>query len=188
VSEQLVMDATWADRGFDETKARRSPFPWTPENVEQLRRLTDDGLSASKIGAKLGTSRNSVIAKQHRIGIRSKIRPTCLGIRSPHKPKKPRIQLYPGRTRNPYTRKAPTILEQPILDCVPLNLTFDELKPGQCKYPYGDTPNMLFCGLPAAMEGCSWCAAHYRVVFTGPSQKPQSTWRDQVRTPAARFA
>ena len=42
---------------------------WTDERVELLRRLWEDGQSASKIAAQLGgVTRNAVIGKVHRLG------------------------------------------------------------------------------------------------------------------------
>lgn len=42
---------------------------WPDEAVEQLRTLRRQGLSASQIGAKMGKSRNAIIAKLHRLGL-----------------------------------------------------------------------------------------------------------------------
>jgi hypothetical protein len=41
---------------------------WTDEAIETMKRMTLDGCSASVIAAELGTTRNAVIGKQHRIG------------------------------------------------------------------------------------------------------------------------
>jgi hypothetical protein len=40
---------------------------WTPERDERLRRLEAEGLSAAKIGEKLGTTRGAVLARLHRL-------------------------------------------------------------------------------------------------------------------------
>jgi hypothetical protein len=40
---------------------------WTPERDERLRRLEEEGLSAAKIGEKLGTTRGAVLGRLHRL-------------------------------------------------------------------------------------------------------------------------
>jgi len=45
---------------------------WTDDRVAMLRRLWEDGQSASKIAAQLGgVTRNAVIGKVHRLGLRT---------------------------------------------------------------------------------------------------------------------
>ena len=40
---------------------------WTPDRDEKLRRLEAEGLSAAKIGEKLGTTRGAVLGRLHRL-------------------------------------------------------------------------------------------------------------------------
>ncbi len=44
---------------------------WTDERVEMLRKLWNDGLSASQVAAEIGAgiTRNAVIGKIHRLGL-----------------------------------------------------------------------------------------------------------------------
>lgn len=49
---------------------------WTPENVGTLSRLVDDGLSANEIAVAMETTRNTVIARIHRTGLKLKTPPT----------------------------------------------------------------------------------------------------------------
>ena len=41
----------------------RSGSPWTPEDVAQLRRLAEGGLTAAAIAARMGRSREAIIKK-----------------------------------------------------------------------------------------------------------------------------
>ena len=51
-----------------------TPSPWTPENVDLLKKLWAEGLSAGQIAGRLsGTTRNSVIGKVHRLGLPPRI-------------------------------------------------------------------------------------------------------------------
>lgn len=50
--------------------------PWTPDRVDQLRDLWDQGLSANHIAESLGgTNRNAVIGKAHRLGLSNRPSP-----------------------------------------------------------------------------------------------------------------
>jgi hypothetical protein len=44
--------------------------PWPEWQVEMLRRLVEEGLPASRIGEQIGRSRNAVIGKIDRLGLR----------------------------------------------------------------------------------------------------------------------
>jgi GcrA cell cycle regulator len=48
---------------------RKRPIPWSPQQVEQLRRLWADGESASAIGRRLGMSRHAVLSKVRRLSV-----------------------------------------------------------------------------------------------------------------------
>ena len=42
---------------------------WTPERVEQLTQLFEEGLPTAEIGRRLGLTKNAVIGKLHRIAL-----------------------------------------------------------------------------------------------------------------------
>jgi len=42
---------------------------WTPELVQQLSRLWDEGLSTAEIGRRLGVTKNAVVGKAHRLAL-----------------------------------------------------------------------------------------------------------------------
>ena len=50
---------------------------WTDERVENLKKLWQDGLSASQIAKQLGgVTRNAVIGKVHRLGLSGRATPS----------------------------------------------------------------------------------------------------------------
>ncbi len=42
---------------------------WTDEQIDELVRLWNEGLPTSEIGRKLGTTKNAVVGKAHRLGL-----------------------------------------------------------------------------------------------------------------------
>lgn len=52
---------------------------WTPERIEELKRLWDAGHSASEIGKQLGVSKNAVVGKAHRLKLAARPSPIKRG-------------------------------------------------------------------------------------------------------------
>jgi len=42
---------------------------WTPERIEQLTVLWDEGVTTAEIGRRIGVTKNAVIGKVHRLGL-----------------------------------------------------------------------------------------------------------------------
>lgn len=54
----------------------RTPMSWTDERIEQLKQLWGNGITASQIADELGgVSRNAVIGKAHRLGLKARPSP-----------------------------------------------------------------------------------------------------------------
>src|SRR5204863_2873937 len=63
--------------GAPEPLGGRRNMGWTDERVELLKRLWQDGLSASQIAKQLGgVTRNAVIGKVHRLGLSGRAAPS----------------------------------------------------------------------------------------------------------------
>lgn len=56
-------------------EAREGPGPWTLERVLKLREMWAAGYSAGNIGRLIGVSKNSVIGKVHRLGLKPRPSP-----------------------------------------------------------------------------------------------------------------
>src|SRR5512142_3358650 len=64
---------SWGSTGV----AGRANMGWTDERVELLKKLWQDGLSASQIAKQLGgVTRNAVIGKVHRLGLSGRATPS----------------------------------------------------------------------------------------------------------------
>lgn len=124
--------------------------PWTAAELEQVRTLWAEGLTAGQIGERLQRTRNSVLGKVHRLNLPP--RPSPLGPRgdgTPQRPKVPRpprpAPLPPGtRTLPPVEHAAPAPSPPPPPPAAPLP------RRGTCQWPIGEprTAGFRFCGDP----------------------------------------
>ena len=67
------MDGTWTLESIDEVAAIAAPASveptWTPERIERLIALWEEGVTTAEIGRRIGVTKNAVIGKVHRIGL-----------------------------------------------------------------------------------------------------------------------
>ncbi len=153
---------------------------WTDERVELLKKLWNDGLSASQIAAELGgITRNAVIGKVHRLGLSGRAKAPSASIPRQRKAR-PAGQMF--RTMRTSVRGntalAPHLVPVHELDpdpepevvenIVPLGqrCTLLELNDDKCRWPIGDPgqPNFSFCG-GSTMAGLPYCAYHCRIGY-----------------------
>jgi GcrA cell cycle regulator len=131
---------------------------WTDERIQALRDYAALKMSSAAIANMLGgTTRSAVIGKMHRLNIESQY--PCGFQRNPAKrslrPRQSKLVATTWTTpgHKPKVRAVPQVRE---LVGEPLHLALADLRPGMCRWPYGDGP-FTFCGLPATR---SYCLAH----------------------------
>lgn len=148
---------------------------WTDERVELLKKLWDDGLSASKIAAELGgITRNAVIGKAHRLGLSGRAKAHA----SSPRPRKPRqthmMRVRPSMRGNTALAAAyayehdaepePEVIE----NIIPIGQrrALTELNENTCRWPIGDPScqEFFFCGGPP-VAGHPYCTYHSRVAY-----------------------
>ena len=119
---------------------------WTDEKVSDLMRLWDAGYSASAIGRQIGMSKNAVIGKAHRLGLKPRPSPIKRSV----------AKILPE----------PTPLRPTVVDPTPMPLrpepSFTERTNGpKCRWPIGDPGEMdfHFCERPS-LPGKPYCAEH----------------------------
>lgn len=157
---------------------------WTLEREQSLASLWADGFSASQIAARIGGSRNSIIGKAHRLGLTSRVTPHHSGSSRAPKDRKSTNATLLNKIRNgrfARSTKAPPSSERadaagasvlfPPSGAPPqpsLDLALDDLKPGQCRFPYGDAAPFKFCGHQTC-DG-SYCEPHYHFCHRPPAE------------------
>lgn len=118
---------------------------WTDEQIEELKRLWNEGLSTAEIGRALNVSKNAVVGKSHRLGLKPRPSPIAGKKEEAAAPKK----------------KAPAPKQEPqrVNDVV-------DLGPNMCRWPFGDPgdADFHFCGKPST-PGKPYCAEHCSVAY-----------------------
>lgn len=154
---------------------------WTDERVEVLKKLWNDGLSASQIAMELGgVTRNAVIGKVHRLGLsgRGKTSTTT-------RARTPRAASVPPRAKRVANggvvgatalkvapEASPEVVPLPKIEfeelVIPIHerKTIMELTESTCRWPIGDplTGDFYYCGRNCGEDG-PYCSHHAKIAY-----------------------
>jgi GcrA cell cycle regulator len=157
---------------------------WTDDRVEMLKKLWNDGLSASQIAGELGgISRNSVIGKVHRLGLSGRAKsPSC----SMPRQRKPRAHGPMMRMARPMLRGNTALapmhayetefeIEPALIEnIIPLGqrCSLLELSDCKCRWPIGDPSSgeFFFCG-GKPVDGLPYCGYHSRIAYQPSAER-----------------
>ncbi len=161
---------------------------WTDERVETLKKLWQEGHSASQIAKQLGgVTRNAVIGKVHRLGLSGRAAPSqpTRPLYKPARPPRPVSHSHGGGHgahgsghSTPVARRTEPVISRPVISTpvvpyveAPGTATVLTLGAKMCKWPIGDpsSDSFSFCGRRAD-DGTPYCVEHARVAYQ-PSQK-----------------
>src|SRR4051794_14663926 len=168
-------------------RKRMRPMSWTDERVELLKKLWNQGLSASQIAAELGggVTRNAVIGKVHRLGLSGRAKAPAPAAARPRKatraPSHPMshvstttsvrgnlaLSSKPAASPQAMVYIAPT--PRPEIEVVvPMSerVTIMELRESMCRWPHGDptSPDFRFCGAKSP-TGTPYCGYHSQIAY-----------------------
>ena len=151
---------------------------WAPEHSDALREYLARGMSFSEIADAINTKFKTAYSRNATLG-----RARRMGFSGPERPKEPKHwPQRPPKAKAPQIHKprkghqAKFMRPMPVLErtdtvkmrCVeidPRHLVLIDLKPGDCRYPYGgdqDGEPITFCGHPRR-RGSSYCAPHFHL-------------------------
>lgn len=136
---------------------------WTAEGDAKLRELWQSGgPSATEIAFVLGTNKNAVIGRAHRMGLPMKSKPT--GVRKPE----PERKYHSLRVDKPRLKDKTAFVKMPSSDkAEALHLKIWELKENHCKFVYGDPQDfdtVSYCGIEITKPG-GFCAFHRKLCY-----------------------
>jgi GcrA cell cycle regulator len=159
---------------------------WNDERVELLKKLWQEGLSASQIASELGgVTRNAVIGKVHRLGLSGRVKSSAPSLA----PRRPRATPQPSQPARPrfVTQGNVALAPVPEADLAPLpverreaeiepfsceRVTIMELKECMCRWPLGDPSrsDFRFCGAKSS-PGAPYCSHHARMAYQTVSDR-----------------
>lgn len=161
---------------------------WTDERVALLRRLWEDGQSASKIAAQLGgVTRNAVIGKVHRLGLAGRVKSgedAPVVVMKPNEVEKPAVAAsapepavvvshrpapeFPQTATPAPVASAP----EPAAIAVSQRVTIMDLRESMCRWPLGDptTPEFRFCGA-RSITGLPYCTHHAEIAYQPATER-----------------
>lgn len=120
-------------------------FDWNASALATLKTMLAAGHSSREIAERLGPTRNAVIGKIHRLGLRYPDKPRKPPLRRPRKPKP-----LPFIARRPKPRRKSS---GPV--------HFRDLEQHHCRWIPGQPSTQLYCGAER-VEGSSYCNSHTR--------------------------
>ena len=160
---------------------------WTDDRVALLRRLWEDGQSASKIAAQLGgVTRNAVIGKVHRLGLAGRARggeeapvaavqpakaieiETAIAVVETQAPEP--VAILSHRPAPAFPAPAPAASPTPL--AVSQRVTIMDLRESMCRWPLGDptTPEFRFCG-GRSITGLPYCTHHAEIAYQPAAER-----------------
>lgn len=165
---------------------------WTPAILNKMKALLEKGMSTSKIGKKIGMSKNAVVGKLNRLGWNNKS--VANANKKASAKKEIVIKVKPAKKeptkKNPdnaakakkLTLTTPKISEKKTISSKK-NLVVHQhmiqhavemamLKPDQCRWPIGnpDAEDFHFCGAKV-FPGKPYCYEHCRAAYQMPPPK-----------------
>ena len=166
---------------------------WTEERVDTLKKLWQEGHSASQIAKQLGgVTRNAVIGKVHRLGLSGRAAPSqpTRPLYKPARVARPAVSPQShGAHGSSLPRREPVVarpvISQPLTPYVeaPGTATVLTLGAKMCKWPIGDpsSDSFSFCGRRAD-DGTPYCVEHARVAYQPSQKKKRETGADLSRS------
>ena len=121
------------------------PGGWNDEKIGRLKKLWSEGLTTGEIGKRLGVSKNAVVGKAHRLGLKGRPSPIKRQQKAAEPKKETRI------------------------------FTLTDLSAQTCRWPIGDPKHedFRFCGKPVATSK-PYCGEHCSIAYVGSGKSSRS--------------
>ncbi|MBN1783351.1 MAG: hypothetical protein JW812_00085 [Alphaproteobacteria bacterium] len=157
---------------------------WTINSISKLKKLWDKGISTSEIGTKLGFSKNAIVGKAHRLGLKSRSNTVIKKIKRKKVPT-PKVQIespapIESQTIKNVERDSSVLQSTPIITKTKSSgkkikiIEMMDLKKDMCRWPLGDPrhPDFSFCGEPT-FKNKPYCLTHCTEAYTLSNKKEE---------------
>lgn len=135
-------------------------FIWTQEHLITLKRMWAADVTASKIAKHLGTTRNSVVGKVHRLGLPGRLHPIANHAHY-HGEAKPKAKRQPRATQAQARGVRLSIIKATTVPVTRQNQAPVVLHPThKCRWITTDDRPWVFCDSPC-QDGSSYCPSHH---------------------------
>jgi GcrA cell cycle regulator len=150
---------------------------WTDAKIKKLKELWEKGLSTSEIGKKLNMSKNAVVGKAHRIGLKSRPSPIKSQTASNKKKNKNEKSDKPSKENKKETKTKKSSKKEEKEN----KITIEELGPKMCRWPFGDPrgEDFSFCGEPV-FRNKPYCLKHCAMAYTTTTTKKKNDYTDEI--------
>jgi GcrA cell cycle regulator len=125
---------------------------WNDEKINRLKKLWSEGLTTGEIGKRLSVSKNAVVGKAHRLGLKGRPSPIKRPARAVEAKKPVEVKVF----------------------------TLTDLSSQTCRWPIGDPKHedFRFCG-KAVVPGKPYCSEHCATAYVGSNKSaPARTSED----------
>jgi GcrA cell cycle regulator len=138
---------------------------WTEDLIDTLKGLLAKGFSSSGIAAEIGTTRNAVCGKIHRLGLNGGDGSRTFVRRTPEEKEATKRAKMERRNERRRSQRVTVVRVRQVnlealrcVEVIPQHKSLLELDADGCRFPYGDGP-FTFCN-HAQHEGSSYCGPH----------------------------
>lgn len=140
---------------------------WTQAVKEQLVELWDAGITTAEIARRLGTTKNSVVGKAHRLFLKPRPSPIRRAYGPQREPKlvTPKLVTFPELP--PVVEVVPPPPPKPVF-VAPKRVEVDVVRPAapgerHCQWLHGSPSNLNYCQNAVGRE--PYCADHRALVY-----------------------
>jgi len=139
--------------------------PWSESMTKALRKMAHDGFTCGQVAKALGVTRNTVIGKAYRMGVKwAKAPDVTLTTEERRERHAARQRAYAAKQEALKREREVRMLKQCLHTDEPIDLSHLPTGRGECQWIEGEAVGRKFCCAPV-VQGRSWCPHHYAIVF-----------------------